>query len=50
MVYLPDLTKFADMNAPYREALSKDFPARATVGAGLMNADGAVEIMLTAVK
>jgi 2-iminobutanoate/2-iminopropanoate deaminase len=50
MVYLPDLTKFADMNASYREALSKDFPARATVGAGLMNADGAVEIMFTAVK
>jgi reactive intermediate/imine deaminase len=50
VVYLPDLTKFADMNASYREALSKDFPARATVGAGLMGADGAVEIMFTAVK
>ncbi len=50
VVYLPDLTKFNDMNASYREALSKDFPARATVGAGLMNADGAVEIMLTAAR
>ena len=50
MVYLPDLTKFADMNASYREPIAKDFPARATVGAGLMNADGAVEIMFTAVK
>jgi 2-iminobutanoate/2-iminopropanoate deaminase len=50
VVYLPDLTKFADMNASYREAISKDFPARATVGAGLMGADGAVEIMFTAVK
>jgi reactive intermediate/imine deaminase len=50
VVYLPDLTKFADMNASYREVLSKDFPARATVGAGLMGADGAVEIMFTAVK
>ncbi len=50
MVYLPDLTKFNDMNAGYRESLSKDFPARATVGAGLMNADGAVEIMMTASK
>jgi reactive intermediate/imine deaminase len=50
VVYLPDLTKFADMNTSYREALSKDFPARATVGAGLMGADGAVEIMFTAVK
>jgi reactive intermediate/imine deaminase len=50
VVYLPDLTKFADMNASYREPIGKDFPARATVGAGLMNADGAVEIMFTAVK
>jgi len=50
VVYLPDLTKFNDMNASYREMFGKDFPARATVGAGLMNADGAVEIMLTAVK
>ena len=50
VVYLPDLTKFNDMNAAYREALAKDFPARATVGAGLMNADAAVEIMFTAVK
>src|SRR5438093_557455 len=49
-VYLPDLTKFNDMNASYREPIGKDFPARATVGAGLMNADGAVEIMMTAVK
>ena len=50
VVYLPDLTKFADMNASYREPFGKDFPARATVGAGLMGADGAVEIMFTAVK
>ena len=50
VVYLPDLTKFADMNASYVEKLVKDRPARATVGAGLMNADGAVEIMFTAVK
>jgi len=50
VVYLPDLTKFNDMNASYREAFGKDFPARATVGAGLMNGDAAVEIMLTAVK
>ena len=50
VVYLPDLTKFADMNTSYREVFGKDFPARATVGAGLMGADGAVEIMFTAVK
>jgi 2-iminobutanoate/2-iminopropanoate deaminase len=50
VVYLPDLTKFNDMNASYREVFGKDFPARATVGAGLMGADGVVEIMFTAAK
>src|SRR3954451_3736129 len=50
VVYLPDLTKFNDMNASYREVFGKDFPARATVGAGLMGADAPVEIMLTAAK
>ncbi len=50
VVYLPDMTKFADMNSAYREIFSKDFPARATVGTGLMGADAAVEIMFTAVK
>jgi reactive intermediate/imine deaminase len=50
VVYLPDMTKYQDMNAAYRDALVKDFPARATVGAGLMGADAAVEIMMTAVK
>jgi reactive intermediate/imine deaminase len=50
VVYLPDLTKFNDMNASYREVFGQDFPARATVGAGLMGADGAVEIMFTAAK
>lgn len=50
VVYLPDMTKFQDMNAAYREIFSKDFPARATVGTGLMGADAGVEIMFTAVK
>jgi reactive intermediate/imine deaminase len=50
VVYLPDMTKFQDMNAAYREVFTKDFPARATVGTGLMGADAAVEIMFTAVK
>jgi 2-iminobutanoate/2-iminopropanoate deaminase len=50
VVYLPDMTKFQDMNAAYREVFTKDFPARATVGTGLMGADGMVEIMFTAVK
>jgi 2-iminobutanoate/2-iminopropanoate deaminase len=50
VVYLPDMTKFQEMNAGYREVFTKDFPARATVGTGLMGADAAVEIMFTAVK
>jgi 2-iminobutanoate/2-iminopropanoate deaminase len=50
VVYLPDMSKFQDMNASYRETFAKDFPARATVGTGLMGADAAVEIMFTAVK
>jgi reactive intermediate/imine deaminase len=50
VVFLPDMGRFQDMNAAYREAITKDFPARATVGTGLMGADAAVEIMMTAVK
>ena len=50
VVYLPDMSKFQDMNAAYREVFTKDFPARATIGTGLMGADAAVEIMFTAVK
>lgn len=50
VVYLPDMTKFQDMNAAYREVFTKDFPARATVGTGLMGVDAGVEIMFTAVK
>jgi 2-iminobutanoate/2-iminopropanoate deaminase len=49
LVYLPDMSKFQDMNAAYREAITKDFPARATIGAGL-GGDALVEIMFTAVK
>ncbi len=50
VVYLSDMARFADMNGAYREVFTKDYPARATVGAGLMNPDGLVEIMFTAVK
>ena len=50
VVYLTDMSKFQDMNAAYRDVFQKDFPARATVGAGLMGADGLVEIMFTAVR
>jgi 2-iminobutanoate/2-iminopropanoate deaminase len=49
LVYLPDMSKFQDMNAAYREVITKEFPARATIGAGL-GGDALVEIMFTAVK
>ena len=49
-VYLPAMASFDDMNAAYRGVFTRDFPARATVGADLMNAEGLVEIMFTAVK
>jgi reactive intermediate/imine deaminase len=50
VVYLTDMSRFADMNAAYAGVLTKDFPARATVGTGLMAADGLVEIMFTAAR
>ena len=50
VVYLPDMKNYDDMNAAYKAAIAKDFPARATVGVGLVNPDGLVEIMMTAVK
>jgi enamine deaminase RidA (YjgF/YER057c/UK114 family) len=50
VVYLTDLRNYAAMNEAYREVFTRDFPARATVGAGLVAPDGLVEIMFTAVK
>ena len=50
LVYLTDLTKFQEMNTEYRTFFEKDFPARATVGTGLVSAGAVVEIMVTAVK
>lgn len=50
LVYLTDLSKFQEMNAEYRPFFSKDFPARATVGTGLVSPGAVVEIMVTAVK
>jgi 2-iminobutanoate/2-iminopropanoate deaminase len=50
IVYLPKLTDYAAMNEAYREVFRDAFPARATVGAGLVAPDGLVEIMFTAVK
>jgi enamine deaminase RidA (YjgF/YER057c/UK114 family) len=38
------------MNKAYRTIFSKDFPARATVRTGLVNADGLVEMMFVAAK
>ncbi len=49
LVYMPDMSKFQDMNAAYREVFKKNFPARATIGTGL-GGDALVEIMFTAVK
>jgi len=50
VVYLTDMANYSDMNAAYKATIAKDYPARATVGVGLVAADGLVEIMLTAVK
>lgn len=50
LVYLTDLSKFQEMNAEYRPFFGKEFPARATVGTGLVAPGAAVEIMVTAVK
>jgi len=50
VVYITDVKNFSGMNEAYREVFARDFPARATVETGLMNPDGLVEIMFTAVK
>ena len=50
LVYLRDVSHFQAMNDEYRRAFfGKDFPARTTVGTGLVPDDGLVEIMVTAV-
>ena len=36
------------MNDAYRGFFGRDFPARATIGSGLVAPDGLVEIMVTA--
>lgn len=50
LVYLTDLSQFPQMNEAYRAFFGQDFPARATVGAGLVAPGAVVEIMVTAVK
>lgn len=49
LVYLTDLTAFDAMNEAYRPFFEKDFPARTTVGVGLLVPNGVVEIMSVAV-
>jgi enamine deaminase RidA (YjgF/YER057c/UK114 family) len=50
VVYITDVGSFAAMNTGYRTVFTKGFPARATVGTGLVAPDGLVEIMFTAIK
>jgi 2-iminobutanoate/2-iminopropanoate deaminase len=50
IVYITDVAKFPAMNEGYRTIFTKDYPTRATVGTGLVAADGLVEIMFVASK
>lgn len=50
VVYITDVQHYDAMNRGYRTIFTKDFPARATVRTGLVNADGLVEIMFVAAK
>ncbi|MEZ5292945.1 MAG: RidA family protein [Vicinamibacterales bacterium] len=49
VVYLPNTGDFDAMNRSYRSVI-KEFPARAAVKAGLVSADGMLEIMFVASK
>lgn len=49
LVYLTNLQDFGSMNDAYRPFFEKDFPARTTVGVGLLVPGGVVEIMSVAV-
>jgi len=49
VVYLDSLDGFSAMNDEYRRFFERDFPARATVKAGIIVPDGNVEILMTAV-
>jgi reactive intermediate/imine deaminase len=48
VVYLTDVKNFAAMNETYRPFFERHFPARTTIGTGLVAPDGLVEIMVTA--
>ena len=49
-VFLADMSTFQAMNGEYRQVMTKDLPARATVGAAMVSPDILVEMMFTAVK
>lgn len=48
LVYLTEVAGLEAMNGEYRAFFGRDFPARTTVGTGLVAPDGVVEIMMTA--
>ncbi len=50
MAYAADRTKFPEINAAYKAAFQKDFPARTGVSVGLMGADAEVEFSFIAQK
>ena len=49
-VFMANMTQFADMNTVYRQTITKDFPARATVGLPPVGGETLVEMMFVAVK
>lgn len=49
-VFLRNVSDFAAMNEAYRSLVPQPYPARATIEAGLVNANGLVEIMMVASK
>lgn len=49
-VFLADMSTFQAMNGEYRKKLTRELPARATVGAKMMGGDVLVEMYFTAVR
>ena len=49
-VYCPDLSHYADFNEVYRTYFTREFPARAFVGAGTLLFDARFELQAIAVK
>lgn len=49
-VFLADMGAFQTMNQEYRQSLTKDLPARATLGAAMVSPDILVEMVFVAVK